>query len=96
MVFFTTLGIYDITLDRDILYLEFHGMPEYLVYYYLDILKARGLFRKVSSIIIDKNPGDNIDKKRLMDYLYRLEKMNIYMTKNASFFPFYKTVNIKK
>jgi len=96
MIFINIIDIYWIEiLNWDILYLEFHWMEDYFIKYYLDILKIKWVFKKLSWIILDKDI-DNYNKNELIDYLSNNWVPNIYSLDKIDFLPFYKNVTIKK
>ena len=94
MIFINILDIYWIKIiDWDILYLEFHWMEDYFIKYYLDILKNKWVFNKISWIILDREI-DNYDKEELLKYFSKNWVNNIYSLNDVNFLPFYKNINI--
>lgn len=96
MIFITILDIYLLeVIEDDIIYLEFHWMEEYFIKYYLDILKYKWVFNKISWIILDEKI-DNIEIEYLLSYFSQNWVENIYALSETHFLPFYKSVNIKE
>ncbi len=94
MIFINILDIYWIeVLNWDILYLEFHGMEDYFISYYLNVLKVKWVFQKISGVILDKKL-DNFDKNKLVRYFSDNGINNIYSLDNIDFLPFYKKITI--
>ena len=95
MILLTVIDLYWIEIfEWDILYLEFHWIEEYFIYYYLDVLKNKWIFNKIWWIILDKEI-DNINKLKLIKYFCDNWINNIYSLWKISFLPFYKNVIIE-
>ncbi len=95
MIFVTTLLLYNIYPKKgDILYLEFHGMEEYLISYYLDILKNLWVFKLCSGIIFDLGFNISFEREAVEKYTIDIPDTNIYIVYQIAFIPLYKKMNI--
>lgn len=96
MIFITVIDIYWIKINTwDILYLEFHWMEDYLIEYYLNVLKIKWIYNKISWIILEDKIS-NYDKDKLIIYFNNNWVNNIYSLNWVSFIPFYKNITINK
>ncbi len=91
MIFINLLSIYKIdNLEWCILFLEFHWMEDYFIYYYLDFLKINNIFSKISWIILD------VEDIKLIEYFKNNNVLNIYSLWKIRYLPIFKEVIINK
>ena len=89
LIFSQIFEYFDFQIKGSLLFLEFHGMEEYLIKYILDVLNLKWVFTKIKWVILDSW----VDS-RIIEKLKFLNVNNIYSLKDVSLIPLYKDITI--
>ena len=89
LIFSQIFEYFDFQLEGSLLFLEFHGMEEYLIEYILDVLNWKWVFTKIKWVILNQ-----WEMSWIIEKLRALDVNNIYSLKDVSLIPLYKDITI--
>lgn len=89
LIFSQIFEYFDFQIEGNLLFLEFHGMEEYLIKYILDVLNLKWVFSKIKWVILNQWVEPWIIEK-----LKSLNVHSIYLLNDVSLIPLYKDVTI--
>ena len=89
LIFSQLFEYFNFEMGWGLLFLEFHGMEEYLIKYILDVLNLKWVFSKIKWVILNQ-----WEMSWVIEKLKSLDVNNIYSLKDVSLIPLYKDVTI--
>lgn len=89
LIFSQLFEYFNFEMEWELLFLEFHGMEEYLIKYILDVLNLKWVFSKIKWVILNQWIEPWIIEK-----LKSLDIHSIYLLNDVSLIPLYKDVTI--
>ena len=90
LIFSQLFEYFNFQIKWSLLFLEFHGMEDYLIKYVLDVLNLKWVFWEIKWIILNQWVDSRIIKR-----LKSLNVNSIYVLKDVLFVPLYKDITIR-
>jgi hypothetical protein len=89
LIFSQIYEYFHFDLHNSLLYLEFHGMEEYMIDYIIDVLKLKNIFFDIYWVILEEDINENI--------IYKLQNAgskHIYKLKGFSYLLLFQQIHI--